>query len=519
MRELIRKTKESISQHYLVFIIGLMLSSGTFIQLSAQHVITGPYLIEPGETEMTIRWELDNKADFVMEYGKDISKTKRVDLNYRESKHGGHLYEVVLTGLKANKIYNYRLITREESKWFKFKTYKRNQGEITFVAMGDSRSNPDIFTKIMEQTKGVNPDFIISMGDLVAIGGEYGEWNKYYFSVVKDFVASTAIVSALGDHETNGDNGELFRYFLRKDETVDKQWFSFDYGIAHFISLDYRHATNQEMIDWFIKDITSSGKKWNFVYMHRGAYNFGGHRTDWGREFWPDLFNEYKVDIVFAGHSHLYERFYPVRAENHTNAVSYITTGGAGAGLYQSVKNKSVVAVTESVNNIVTIKIDGKSLKLKANRMDGSLLDELEIVKNRNGYNEDFEEQIISQVEINTITGFNSAISRSLSEIPLFKEAARYELNLQSYITKNIPYSLQLTDESAKTYVMEALNDTLQGYEKKELTLNIRRKEDMAVVQTRGRLDPELRFRLIYEYKSKKDTIVSKVIYYWPDNY
>ena len=518
MRKLIRKIEESISQHRLVFIIGLMLSSVMFIQLSAQNVITGPYLIEPGEAEIIIRWEFDGKTDFVMEYGKDISKTKNVNLNYRGSEHGGHLYEAVLTGLKANTNYNYRLVTKDEGKWSEFKTYTSSQNQITFVAMGDSRSNPEIFTKIMKQTSDVNPDFVISMGDLVEVGGEYKEWNEFYFSVANDFLASIPLVSTLGDHETESDDGDLFRYFLRKDETVDKQWFSFDFGIAHFISLDYRHADNQEMIDWFIKDIISAGKKWNFVYMHRGAYNFGGHRTDWGREKWPDLFSKYKVDIVFAGHSHLYERFYPVRKGEDVNAVSYITTGGAGAGLYQSVKNEAVVAVTESVNNFVTIKIDDNALKLKANRMDGSLLDELQIVKNKKGYNKDYEEQIISQEMINTITGFNSAISRGISTIPLFQEPAKFELNLQSYVTEDIPFSIQLTEEAAKTYVVEVLNDTMRANEKKEVIISITRTEDMTI-HPWGNFDPELRFKLIYEYNGKTDTIIGKAINYWPDTY
>lgn len=502
----------------MVFSVALLFCNLVFHQLSAQQVLSGPYLIEPGETEMTIRWEMDANADYTMEYGKTVSKTKNVKLNYRNSKHGGYLYEVVLTGLKANTSYNYRLISQNESKWSTFKTYTSSQDQFTFVAMGDSRSNPDIFTKIMAQTTDVNPDFIISMGDLVEVGAEYKEWNDFYFSVVKDFVASTPIVSTLGDHETNGDDGELFRYFLRKDETVEKQWFSFDYGEAHFISLDYRHADNQEMIDWFIQDIASSGKKWNFVYMHRGAYNFGGHRTDWGREVWPDLFSIYKVDIVFAGHSHLYERFYPVKAENEPNAVTYITTGGAGAGLYQSVKNKSVVAVTESVNNFVTIKIDGNTLSLRANRMDGSLLDELEIVKNKKGYNKDYKELFISQERINTITGFNSAISGGLSEIPLFQEAARYELNLQSSIAEAIPFSIQLTDESAKTYVMEVFTDTLQGNQKKAALLNITRKEDM-IIHPWGDFDPELRLKIIFDYNENADTLVGKSINYWPGDY
>jgi hypothetical protein len=356
------------------------------------------------------------------------------------------------------------------------------------------------------------------MGDLVEVGAEYEEWQDFYFSVVKGFVESTPIVSTLGDHETNGDNGDLFRYFLRKDETVDKQWFSFDYGDAHFISLDYRFENDSEMIDWFVKDITLANKKWNFVYMHRGAYNFGGHRTDWGREFWPDLFSKYKVDIVFAGHSHLYERFYPVRAEGVTNAVTYITTGGAGAGLYQSVKNKAIVAVTESVNNFVSVKIDGNALDLKARRMDGSLLDELLIVKNKKGYNSEYEEQIVSQEQMNTITGFNSAIAADITAIPLFEEAAKYEINIQSSVNEDIPFVIELTEESAQTYSMDIYRDTLRSKEKKTTGFLINRHEDMTI-HPWGNFDPALRLRIIYQYNAKTDTIVGKGINYYPEDY
>jgi predicted phosphodiesterase len=55
--------------------------------------------------------------------------------------------------------------------WKSFKTYRNNQDRFTFVAMGDSRSNPDIFKKILDETVLENPDFIISMGDLVEGGG------------------------------------------------------------------------------------------------------------------------------------------------------------------------------------------------------------------------------------------------------------------------------------------------------------------------------------------------------------
>jgi len=402
-------------------LIACVLQMGLFYHVAvSQNVLKGPYLIEPGETTMVIRWEVDAKSDYKMEFGLSTLNAKIIQLDFRGSKHSAYLYEAVLTQLKPNSTYSYRLAGHDGQAWYNFKTYDDNQEQFSFVAMGDSRSNPEIFAKIMQQSSSVNPEFIISMGDVVENGGNYEQWENYFFSITEGVFESTPIISTLGDHEGDGDNGELFRYFLRKKEVVDKQWFSFDYGSAHFISLDYRHPGNQEMIDWFIEDITSANKKWNFVYMHRPSYNLGGHRSTWGKGIWPELFREYNIDIVFAGHSHLYERFYPVRPENQPNAfpVTYITTGGAGAGLYEVSTNERVLAKAESVNHFTDVNITGDTLSLQAIRMNGSLLDEFQIVKSELGYSSDFEELIISQEDLDMFTMFTSSISQSISSSP-----------------------------------------------------------------------------------------------------
>ncbi len=504
-------------KYQTAFFLTLFAGILSFSSLNAQHILTGPYIIEPGKTAITIRWEMDSKGDYTMEYGKKQSKTDKKHLVLRESKNNGFLYEINLKGLKPGSSYYYHLNGQSEKSWHTFETYSNNLDKFTFAAMGDSRSNPEIFKKIMEETEAVKPALIISMGDLVEIGANNKEWHEFYFPVVENFVASTPLVSTLGDHETSGDNGDLFRYFLRKDEPVNKQWFSFDYGNCHFVSLDFRHPDDQEMIGWFIKDITASNKEWNFVYMHRGAYNFGGHRTNWGRGIWPELFSKYKIDIVFAGHSHLYERFLPVREKGTANAVTYITTGGAGADLYEKVFNKTIMAVSESVNHFVTIKIDKNNLDFTATRMDGTLLDKFEIAKNKNGYDKAYETSIISQELLNTITGFNSAVSQNLSEIPLYAAPAKYYFEIQSSTSYNIPFSIELMPESKGYYSMETYLDTLRSNEKKSASFYIKRMKKPIEISEWGVLTPEIRLRLIYEQGSKTDTIIGKPINYWPD--
>ncbi len=511
----VRRERISFPFHGL-WIMLLIVNSFFTCSTNAQNILAGPYLIGPVKTGETIRWEFDRAGNYVMAYGIDTLKTQKVHLKMRGSRRGGFLYEAVLTRLKENVDYYYRLLSIGGNKWHRFHTYKNGEKNFSFVAMGDSRSYPDIFSKIMRETEKAHPDFIISMGDLVEEGDNYKEWHDYYFSVVNGIADFTPIVSTLGDHEAVGDNGVLFRYYLRKKEPVDKLWFSFDYGDAHFISLDYRHPNDREMIEWFKKDIVSAHKKWNFVYMHRPMYNLGGHRSDWGRDKWPALCFNYHVDIVFAGHSHLYERFFPAKPENKPDytAITYITTGGAGAELYESVKNPLVLACGESVNHFIEIKIDGDTLNMKTIGINGNVFDNFRIIK-QNGQRK-FQERVISIERLNTITNFNSAIAKDMTSIPLYSVPARYHLELESFDSTDIPFSVQVLKKSKTTYFMKPYADTLHYSEKKSVLLNIFRKKEINI-SSWGELSPELRLLFIYYYQGREDTIIGKSIDYWPD--
>lgn len=502
--------KNRLSKFY--FFIFLVYSQGY-----TQNIIKGPYLVEPGKNSIIIRWETDGQSSGTIKYGLDNNLCKVKKAVSRGEKHGGYLYEARLDSLESGYKYWYQVITDSSVTAIEqFKTYFDGQQVIRFVAMGDSRSYPAIFKKIVDSIESKNPDLIISMGDIVENGGDYNQWHDYYFSVAKNLIDQIPLVSTLGDHEGDGDDGELFRHFLRTNQQTDKQWFSFDYGDAHFISLDYRHPDNQEMIEWFKRDICSANARWNFVYMHRPSYNLGGHRSTWGRKNWPDLFRKYKVDIVFGGHSHIYERFYPIRPQKEYDSwpITYITTGGAGAELYDSKQNE-YLAKAESVNHYLYFEIIGDTLTAKVYRNDDSLLDEFSIIKNNEYFDEKYISQVMPQENLDILTMFTGAISTSIESIPINYYAGNVFVELESPVDYTIPFTMQLSENSAEYYKMDDFVGVLDGRENKQIIVKIYSRTNITISQW-GEITPELVLKVNYKDKSGDKTVEGGMIGFWP---
>jgi predicted phosphodiesterase len=499
---------KSITMFSIIFI--------TFnVNAFSQNITKGPYLVVSESNSTIVRWETDMQTNGVIKYGIDCSMETEKIATLRGEKNDHYLYEVTIDNLKQDSEYYYIVLSDNyKTEIQNFTIPSDTNNVLRFVAMGDSRSNPEIFDKIIQNVEAEAPSLIISMGDLVENGGNYDQWNDYYFSVADELIGEVPLVSTLGDHEGDGDNGELFRHYLRTTQSTEKQWFSFDYGDAHFISLDYRHPDSKEMIDWFIRDIAISKEKWNFVYMHRPCYNLGGHRSTWGREFWPNLFSEYNIDIVFSGHSHIYERFFPIKdiSQKDTWPVTYITTGGAGAGLYDASESKYLAEV-ESTNHFVSIELIGDTLKAETIRNDGSFLDKFTFIK---GDSKIEDKYVNVKEEIDNYTMFTSAISSSIEPIPLNYYPGEINIEFISSSDKSIPFKVQLSDKSSDSYIMEPIFGTLDSDEIEQLSLKIYTNTDITISPW-GDIMPELILQAIYIDQFGEHTTEGATIGYWPD--
>jgi acid phosphatase type 7 len=484
------------------------------LSLGGQTITRGPYLADPKTGEMSIRWEVDQKSSGRVYYGQDKSLKQSVKAVLLGAQFDHFLYEAELKELSPGADYFYQVkVKRKRGTLGHFQAPPELDATCTFAISGDSRSNPQIFTKIVAGIAQTNPDFVISMGDLVADGGNYNQWNENYFIPAAQLIAERPFISTLGDHEAGGDDGALFEHFLFPDLEYEKLWYSFDYGMVHFISLDYRHVDSEEMKTWFQEDIQSSKGKWNIVFMHRPTYNLGGHRSFWGNPVWPDLFQEYEIDVVFAGHSHIYERFHPVYKGKAGNwSVTYVTTGGSGAGLYEAVQHP-VLAFAKSINHYADVHVSDEQFELRVYQIDGGLLDSLTISKNTDGSQDSqYLASASSRDELDVMSRFARPISRSLESPPLLYRPAAAIVKLKAgAITSPVKFELRLSDVSLENYKMVPYSGELIPGVDQEVTLSIYGLSDLKI-SSWGHIDPPFRIEAIYEQGDIKGTVEGKLL-------
>jgi Icc-related predicted phosphoesterase len=156
---------------------------------------------------------------------------------------------------------------------------------------------------------------------------------------------------------TNGEAGGV--------SSGTKEWYSFDYGPIHFVMLDgygsrnvngvdrrfYADTVNHPEVIWLKQDLAATTKKWKIVYLHFPPYTMGGHNSEVEsdligiRQYINPIFERFGVDMVVSGHSHTYERSYPLHdqygpvSDYVANPSAYRFADDTGPGSYDGSAN------------------------------------------------------------------------------------------------------------------------------------------------------------------------------------
>ena len=125
-------------------------------------------------------------------------------------------------------------------------------------------------------------------------------------------------------------------------------YYSYEDGPMHAISLAsfptaYDFSASSEMTVWLKADLASVDRTvtpWIVVNIHAPWYNSNTQHTRDGAAMqtaYESLFVQYKVNIVYSGHVHAYQRSLPVvngKVMPDGQGIVHVTSGDGGASLY-----------------------------------------------------------------------------------------------------------------------------------------------------------------------------------------
>ncbi len=303
------------------------------------------------ETKRGVCWHTDEKSATAVQFVKadDYKGTFEGAKTFRgscESFYDIYVHKVTLTALKPGTEYVYRVGDDVNNEWSAPGTFVTDDGDnnFKFIAISDVQAgNEENFQKasnVMKAAFETMPDaeFYTSFGDYVNDCTQE-EWD-WYFDKFSFANSSLTHVPVAGNHDGNVTNkinhgwfDNMFNLDAAPDECIRAEgvYYAFDYGNAHIVVLNTNdmYPMTVQQTNWLKNEMNSSDAQWKMVFMHRALYSAGKNLikpdTIIMREQLLPIFDELDIDLVMAGHDHVYMRTNQVKGDKLVEDVTYVT--------------------------------------------------------------------------------------------------------------------------------------------------------------------------------------------------
>jgi predicted phosphodiesterase len=293
------------------------------------------------------------------------------------------LHEVPVTGLSPSRRYAFTVEAGGARERGEIVTAPLAHEAFSFIVWGDTRSGDEIHRELCARLALETPDFIIHTGDLVPAGADLASWQTF-FDIERELMRAVPVYPVMGNHDYQGvaRRDENFRrYFsLPPDSPNPERYYAFSWGNSRLIVLDTTEPSFSlaEQTLWLEEQLAAAAASAEvshiFVTMHHPLYSTATHGPLAGaRLAWAPLLERYRVDLVFAGHDHVYERL------TH-GGLRYITTGGGGAPLYfqrrePAAEDGAASLVFDRSYHYARVHVAGDFVEVAVVALDGRLID------------------------------------------------------------------------------------------------------------------------------------------------
>lgn len=392
-----------------------------------------PYIQSTTATSTIVAWKTAQAETGAVAYGLSASSMNDTIVeNTNDIRHA-----VTISNLVPNTKYYYAILSNGvvlASEYFYTAKDTTNE-DFTFIQYGDCGFNSSVQRSLATLMEADTAEFAVVCGDVdqggvphisQSSGGD--NYDDVYFDIYNDGINTKMLsrechYTAIGNHDVYANNGatyDLEFHLPHNNADSSERYYSFTWGDAKFIALDVitpfdptAFPLNQQPINqrwWtdfrqgsqqyqFLEDeLRCNDKKWVFVYFHEGPWTnywgadyylpnaLGGDYYQYDgnemvRQHLVPLFEQYGVDFVMVGHSHLYEKA-------TKNGVWYITSGGAGdVGGNTQYANHPEILLAIVENHYIQYNVAGNTVSYKAINQNSNVIDSFSYTKPYTEYN------------------------------------------------------------------------------------------------------------------------------------
>lgn len=358
----------------IAYILAVLMLFGTFaVGASADEVKRiSCVMVEDGASSRGFSWYTyeDGNSDL------QIVKTTEFDGSFSNAKeYSGttdkfreqYIHKVYVNDLEAGASYTYRVGDKEKNLWGEICTFITDDkdSKFSFITIADVQASSDEnFREASLSLKGAvaaapEAAFIASLGDYVN-DNTNEEWDWYFtnFAFANNHYTQVPVAGNHDGNITNKFNTNVFRNMFALDESdnqsVEGVYYSFDYGNAHIAVLNTNdmYPMTQAQRNWLINDMKSSDATWKFIMMHRALYSAGKNinkpDTVIMRNVLLPIIDELDIDVVYAGHDHMYLRTTQVYNDAAVENVEYVTETVNGESITYAVNPEGTVHILPS---------------------------------------------------------------------------------------------------------------------------------------------------------------------------
>jgi predicted phosphodiesterase len=456
--------------------------------MKADAFVVKPYLQvgrTPSATSLQVLWHAaDIEGDWVLEHRAssdaqwhkaDAPKSSRVAVGNVTPRR---VYSAALNGLVPGSSFQYRILKDGKVVFASdARAPKSADQPYRVVVFGDIGAGTPEQKTIANRAYVSKPDLVVVPGDIVYEYGLVSEYDKNFFPVYNadqadasgvPLMRSVPMVTVPGNHDIDNRNLDKYpdglAYYFFWDQPLNGPLgveggpivpaltatdanrkpflaaagdayprmanYSFDYGNTHWTVLDsnpYVDWTDKSLHDWVAKDLAAaSGATWRFVTFHHPGFNSSNeHYEQQHMRLLSPIFEAGKVDIVFNGHLHNYQRSFPLNfapikkgtllmggrdgktvrgrvvngkwaldkafdGKTHTRpkGIIYLVTGAGGKELYNVEQNddadswqKFTDKFISNEHSLTVADVNGKTLTVRQLAADGRELDKFIVTK------------------------------------------------------------------------------------------------------------------------------------------